>query len=96
MTEFETKLLKILEETNTQICNVHNQLYALDQTMDSIAGAIQGIDDVDTGDLYYIQQQLKQINATLSSTDDADSNFNENLNAISGNLHIIAKILRGK
>ena len=96
MTEFETKLLKILEETNTQICNVHTQLYDLDQTMDSIASAIQGIDDVDTGELYFIKQQLKQINETISTTDDADSNFNENLNAISGNLHVIAKILKSK
>jgi len=43
MTEFETKLLKILEETNTQICNVHNQLFEMDKTLDSFKEDISKI-----------------------------------------------------
>ena len=44
MTEFETKLLKILEETNTQICNVHNQLYEIDQTLGNAVEALKEVD----------------------------------------------------
>ena len=44
MTEFETKLLKVLEETNVQIMNVHNQLYDLDITLEKTIDAIKELD----------------------------------------------------
>ena len=49
MTEFETKLLKILEETNVHICNVHNELHTLDNTLERTIDAISNVGgNVDT------------------------------------------------
>ena len=44
MTEFETKLLKTLEETNSHICNVHTQLYEIDRSLGNVVEAIREVD----------------------------------------------------
>ena len=62
MTEFETKLLKLLEQTNTEINNVHSQLYTIDQTFEKMIDTISNVNlNVDTSDLSYLAQMEHSI-----------------------------------
>mgnify|MGYP003117070279 FL=1 len=62
MTEFETKLLKLLEQTNTEINNVHSQLYTIDQTFETMIDTISNVNlDVDTSNLSYLAQMEHSI-----------------------------------
>ena len=90
MTEFETKLLKILEETNVQICNVHNQLHTLDDTLERTIDAISNVGgNVDTGylsELVTLNSILEKINESIYENDATDSNVNLNLTSLNKNL----------
>ena len=98
MTEFQTKLLKILEETNVHICNVHNELHTLDDTLERTIDAISGIGgNVDTSylcELSKLNMILEKINESIFETDASDSNLNLNLNALNKNLGEIAKTFK--
>ena len=100
MTEFETKLLKILEETNVQICNVHNELHTLDDTLERTIDAISDVgSNVDTSylcELSHLNIILEKVNESIYETDAIDSNVNLNLTSLNKNLVEIAKILKNK
>tara|TARA_R110002020_G_scaffold364777_1_gene577067 strand:- start:195 stop:434 length:240 start_codon:yes stop_codon:yes gene_type:complete len=62
MTEFETKLLKLLEQTNTEINNVNINLYTIDQTFEKMIDTISNVNlDVDTSNLSYLAQMEHSI-----------------------------------
>ena len=87
MTEFETKLLKLLEETNTQICNVHTQLYEIDQTLGNAVDAIKEVDRAimctepsDYGNnLSDIAKNLAEISLDVSDLEKCHGEINEKL-----------------
>ena len=83
MTEFETKLLKILEETNSHICNVHTQLYEIDQTL---RNAVEAIKEVDRS---IIQVEPNNYHNDIES-------IAKNLDEISLDISKIAKYQRAK
>ena len=100
MTEFETKLLKILEETNVYICNVHNELHTLDNTLERTIDAISNVGgNVDTSylcELSKLNMILEKINDAVWEIDASDSNLNLNLTAFNKNLGEIAKTFKNK